>query len=182
MLLSQIPVHCWILVSLPYVTLGILLNMVSWCFSSRRTSYKVIAFITIFFLFHYKLKKIPEFWGKCQVSDTVLHNQPDHVDCSGVYLAGESPVHSAVLLMPSHFATRIIGQLMINSGWEMVMVMKGRIQQAGGCKIHEFVLLRLESTELTVPDYGGEKKTFKNMNVRLCTYTCPSLSSSPCLQ
>lgn len=162
-------VHCWILVSLSYVILGILLNKVRWCFSSRKSSYKVIAFLTILFLFHYKLKKYPEFWEKCQVSDTVLHNQPNYGDCGGVYVAGESPVHSAVLLMPSDFATCIIGQLMSNSGWGMVMVMKGQIQQAGGCKIHEFVLLRLESTALIVPDYGGEKKTFKKMNVRLYT-------------
>lgn len=63
--------------------------------------------------------------------------------------------------MPNDFATCIIGQLMINSGWGMVMIMKGQIQQAGGCKVHDFVLLRLESTELTAPNCGGEKKNLQ---------------------
>lgn len=84
--------------------------------------------------------------------------------------------------MPGDFASCIIGQLMTNSGWGMVMVMKAQIQQARGCKMREFVLMRLESTELTVPNCGRGKKSGKLMLGYIHTHTCPYLNSYPCLQ
>lgn len=80
MLLPQMTVWipCWILLilSIPYVTLGVLLSMVSWCFSSRTSSYNVIAFITVNFIFCEKLQKLPEFWDKFDVSDTPSTGKP----------------------------------------------------------------------------------------------------------